>query len=276
MRGEDATEPSTFLPDEGSPPHARGRLAGVQFNMADPGITPACAGKTLHSWEARRSFENHPRMRGEDRASGSGVATSPGSPPHARGRRAVVVAWSRLPGITPACAGKTPTTRRRSGLRRDHPRMRGEDVGTRRGGPSSSGSPPHARGRLSSRWTIRLLRMDHPRMRGEDLPQLSTGDHPSGSPPHARGRHMYNAPNKVVYRITPACAGKTWWRPVGRRRVGDHPRMRGEDRQVSDLGEPFAGSPPHARGRRFRFPRSRLRGRITPACAGKTTCRPGK
>ena len=48
--------------------------------------------------------------------------------------------------------------------------------------------------------------------------------------------------------------------------------MRGEDGRVLDSADLRAGSPPHARGRRRRATRRNGRRRITPACAGKTSC----
>ena len=71
--------------------------------------------------------------------------------------------------------------------------------------------------------------------------------------------------------ITPACAGKTLvqeMRPLGR---ADHPRMRGEDAGLIAERDRNVGSPPHARGRRRESNRDSKSGRITPACAGKTT-----
>ena len=47
--------------------------------------------------------------------------------------------------------------------------------------------------------------------------------------------------------------------------------MRGEDMQPIVFRVSLHGSPPHARGRRRAPNTTSLRGRITPACAGKTT-----
>ena len=67
MRGEDTYITSTRSPENGSPPHARGRLLAVTHPDKQTGITPACAGKT---W-----------------ALCSGLGRVRGSPPHARGRQ---------------------------------------------------------------------------------------------------------------------------------------------------------------------------------------------
>ena len=147
----------------------RGEDLGCGADLADqPGITPACAGKTTG--------------RSED------LGPSIGSPPHARGRPADALRHRRGRRITPACAGKTNASVAPVISIPDHPRMRGEDAGTARSSNMSIGSPPHARGRLvalnfknsferitpacagktlfataSSCWVT-----DHPRMRGED------------------------------------------------------------------------------------------------------------
>ena len=168
-------------------------------------------------------------MRGED---GLGLCRShegDGSPPHARGRRMPALVRRRDRRITPACAGKTPTRRGRSGNAPDHPRMRGEDSRTGRKSRIEGGSPPHARGRrLGSRRRRGRGRItpacagktlverveeplgpDHPRMRGEDTLHRNAHHWASGSPPHARGRRPSARRRRSQCRITPACAGKT-------------------------------------------------------------------
>ena len=98
----------------------------------------------------------------------------------------------------------------------------------------------------NNRWDA----MDHPRMRGEDLPCPGVRISSTGSPPHARGRRVRRYLFASVFGITPACAGKTFESvdspehpaiitpacagktlgddsPV--EKIGDHPRMRGED-----------------------------------------------
>ena len=107
--------------------------------------------------------------------------------------------------------------------------MRGEKYPAALICASVGGSPPHARGKAksdssstdSARITPacagksyeRLLylprKRDHPRMRGEKV--LFTGLHICniGSPPHARGKVFHNHITGFVFRITPACAGKS-------------------------------------------------------------------
>ena len=111
-------------------------------------ITPACAGKTHTIVQEFRTLRDHPRMRGEDAEVASGLLTSYGSPPHARGRPVAAAGQPVAGRITPACAGKTVPLTLAHMTYPDHPRMRGEDWRWRTSGMPSPGSPPHARGRL--------------------------------------------------------------------------------------------------------------------------------
>ena len=171
-------------------------------------ITPACAGKTMRRRLGWRRLWDHPRMRGEDYLPvGDGVGDV-GSPPHARGRHGCVFGFVVFFGITPACAGKTAASVLLTHASWDHPRMRGEDLGSRRRRAWPAGSPPHARGRLTSRLNVLAMSRitpacagktaatcstpwctgDHPRMRGEDGVKTWPPSMRPGSPPHARGR----------------------------------------------------------------------------------------
>ena len=209
MRGEDACGLYAVMGVSGSPPHARGRLQSHSCQTFVFRITPACAGKTPRRVAPMLWITDHPRMRGEDNCCSFRNKGASGSPPHARGRpkaRSRVVRGTR---ITPACAGKTTMFTNIMADRKDHPRMRGEDLLLNIALTQPLGSPPHARGRqqisaaskpptritpacagktpmfrLNRRW-----KTDHPRMRGEDCGTPSGGS--------------------LRTRITPACAGKT-------------------------------------------------------------------
>ena len=74
----------------------------------------------------------------------------------------------------------------------------------------------------------------------------------------------------AVWRITPACAGKTVSVHAFQVRRADPPRMRGEDPAAPLLMTVAEGSPPHARGRHMVAIVHYANRRITPACAGKT------
>ena len=86
MRGEDTCDTKIKFPENGSPPHARGRLIARLRVALEPGITPACAGKTRNVVATFWDLWDHPRMRGEDLATAEALVADVGSPPHARGR----------------------------------------------------------------------------------------------------------------------------------------------------------------------------------------------
>ena len=193
----------------GSPPLARGILKTLTVDINGNGITPACAGNTIPDLSRPSKNGDHPRLRGEYIFSERGIATSTGSPPLARGiQRKSVFNYERA-GITPACAGNTTSSLKKTAIPWDHPRLRGEYML-----PSSEtyvrlGSPPLARGIQRSRMIPRLkiritpacagntkhihLNMrhmrDHPRLRGEYMLPSSETYVRLGSPPLARGIH---------------------------------------------------------------------------------------
>ena len=111
-------------------------------------IIPACAGNTDLAHGHWRQQRDHPRMCGEHLMDWStGVAWS-GSSPHVRGTPTTVIPCSAIPGIIPACAGNTVSSRRPRSSSRDHPRMCGEHVSSDRESAAFMGSSPHVRGTL--------------------------------------------------------------------------------------------------------------------------------
>ena len=250
MRGEDDVQEVLGSSRQGSPPHARGRLVTLRYELHKRRITPACAGKTRARQNSCPTRRDHPRMRGEDTIIFVSSVSRRGSPPHARGRLAFRGELRIIVGITPACAGKTGPARWDPDRTGDHPRMRGEDYVDCSALASEEGSPPHARGRLQvatgfdsvSRITPACAGKtprspthertspDHPRMRGEDKADPCEIEVAHGSPPHARGRQRRSLPTWTGRGITPACAGKTRKTAHASNSRTDHPRMRGEDR----------------------------------------------
>ena len=71
-------------------------------------------------------------------------------------------------------------------------------------------------------------------------------------------------------RITPADAGKTLRVAQFRRLSRDHPRGCGENDILPSTFKQSLGSPPRMRGKRESFIGGSVKGRITPADAGKT------
>ena len=71
------------------------------------GITPACAGNSLSPSKKGWFFEDHPRLRGEQRMVLPLNARDMGSPPLARGTGIPDTCNPGTRGITPACAGNS-------------------------------------------------------------------------------------------------------------------------------------------------------------------------
>ena len=90
-------------------------------------------------------------------------------------------------------------------------------------------------------------------MRGEKFAGRNNYPPITGSPPHARGKAFEHTCDNIVDRITPACAGKSYYDKERGLSLQDHPRMRGEKVcETSELCERL-GSPPHARGKESLF-----------------------
>ena len=114
---------------------------------------------------------------------------------------------------------------------------------------------------------------DHPRVCGEnDSYELRSVSY-KGSPPRVRGKLKSCRPSVCRPRITPACAGKTLKTVNETFWIKDHPRVCGENQERRYIPELLRGSPPRVRGKLAANGLKKLAGRITPACAGKTSVR---
>ena len=109
-------------------------------------------------------------------------------PPHTRGARRSVDFDLLDHGITPAYAGNTPTSSAVSGIKGDHPRIRGEHILIVTGEEVASGSPPHTRGTLKKLILYIILSGITPAYAGNtqdtNLTYRWSGDHP-----RIRGEH---------------------------------------------------------------------------------------
>ncbi len=91
----------------GSPPRVRGKAFALNVCINSPGITPACAGKSMaQSWRLIAKWD-HPRVCGEKKTFPTEVFTLLGSPPRVRGKVPVRNMNLKVHRITPACAGKS-------------------------------------------------------------------------------------------------------------------------------------------------------------------------
>ena len=188
MCGEKLPKPKPLPPLVGSPPHVRGKVNFTAPSLDLPGITPACAGKSVCCRCLTCVPRDHPRMCGEKLYWIFRPWRMLGSPPHVRGKEILLTSMTHNNGITPACAGK----RVRRGVKRiagrDHPRMCGE------------------KRRLPEK---RQHVKDHPRMCGEKMTPQVYHIWGIGSPPHVRGKVVWLFANVCLVGITPACAGKS-------------------------------------------------------------------
>ena len=193
-----------------------------------------------------------------------------GSAPHARGTRDQLVERVAHRRFSPACAGNTFTSGRKTGTPAVQPRMRGEHAGVSPAARAFAGSAPHARGtpasgcprpsqhrfspacagntkrRSSSAWRKAV----QPRMRGEHARSSIHTASPYGSAPHARGTHPLADAQPHATRFSPACAGNTFRHVQTSFKVAVQPRMRGEHIFSFEVNSGGAGSAPHARGTR--------------------------
>ena len=193
--------------------------------------------------------------------------------------------------ITPACAGKTLLSTVNVSPSWDHPRVCGENGRTEAEAFIREGSPPRVRGKQcmkgggapdaritpacagkTSRPPLRSQGPeDHPRVCGENSSARMDIMLYRGSPPRVRGKPCELGKKLQYLRITPACAGKTrrgFFRGDAR---WDHPRVCGENEGGWAAWQADQGSPPRVRGKLQKDFKLYVAGRITPACAGKTS-----
>ena len=125
----------------------RGKRRQAQFTQDNTRITPADAGKTAGLEGVVLIGQDHPRGCGENATAKNSSARGSGSPPRMRGKLFTSHALRRLPGITPADAGKTLQIITFYPKKQDHPRGCGENVNALAHHIPSIGSPPRMRGK---------------------------------------------------------------------------------------------------------------------------------
>ena len=176
-----------------------------------------------------------------------------------------------------------------------HPRAGGENLHQARRDPSGWGSSPRWRGKQKevnrsgraerlipalagkTRQRRRAARLStaHPRAGGENHRAPRRGRRGAGSSPRWRGKLKHDTTISRLQRLIPALAGKTLvLRPFTADRPA-HPRAGGENSGVFWNVKRRSGSSPRWRGKRARLRRSRIRVRLIPALAGKTSDRQG-
>ena len=248
VRGEQSSAGRTGWSPAGSPPRARGADGTDGHGVHPHGITPACAGSRLYVILRRPHRQDHPRVRGEQGDRWVPGSSAPGSPPRARGADCPRLRLTSRHGITPACAGSSVRDIRTQDPCRDHPRVRGEQIGYPPVDRRGRGITPACAGSRGCGPCSAQPSGDHPRVRGEQFSWSAVNVTVGGSPPRARGAG--DLPGVVQRRrgITPACAGSRPRCRSGGTAARDHPRVRGEQDKFRLVAHRVVGSPPRARG----------------------------
>ena len=193
-------------------------------------------------------------------------------------------------GITPAQAGKRHSMHQRKASAKDHPRVGGEKIQSKKVWIADHGSPPRRRGKVDGppaqvgRGRITPAQAgkrpwmpsdssssrDHPRVGGEKPFLFCGGSSDSGSPPHRRGKGVNVNCSADDIGITPAWAGKRSQVAAALQSGWDHPRIGGEKSGLHRKRPHQRGSPPRGRGKvEIRHQITSFH-RITPAWAGKS------
>ena len=131
----------------------------------------------------------------------------------------------------------------------DHPRVCGKNFVSSLAVVFIGGSPPRVRekpwlkltifppfgitpacaGKTENAFHATNARRDHPRVCGKNFKSIVTGIAGAGSPPRVREKPVTCPLNARIFRITPACAGKTICRFQRWRTAWDHPRVCGKN-----------------------------------------------
>ena len=234
-------------------------------------------------------------MCGENRRITACGERRSGSSPRVRGKLWLVPKIAVLPGLIPACAGKTRVNDHGCPCAGAHPRVCGENAGLGSFAFAFVGSSPRVRGKHMNRLTdvqdARLIPAcagktcsvrrsasqwwAHPRVCGENRINLNNARGIPGSSPRVRGKLPKPTGNATITGLIPACAGKTWHKASSAPCRGAHPRVCGEN--ATNAGKPVGagGSSPRVRGKHRNKACERARGGLIPACAGKTPVSPG-
>ena len=274
----------------GSSPLSRGIRGGWLRRSRRMRIIPALAGNTTGRAGVRVWRRDHPRSRGEYQLRRAAMHNAHGSSPLSRGIRTSSLLRSGASRIIPALAGNTWLGSGSAPRPADHPRSRGEYAMEDSTALVGAGSSPLSRGIQSPLlWLSLVLRIipalagntrrrryphewcrDHPRSRGEYTRAAAVARRAAGSSPLSRGIPPDAPTVMACYRIIPALAGNTHECMGYRLLSRDHPRSRGEYRDVGIICGGYLGSSPLSRGILNQMWRLLRLLRIIPALAGNT------
>ena len=128
-RGENVGRLVLTRTHPGSSPLTRGKRSVREDERAMTGLIPAHAGKTTAIRGGHRSYQAHPRSRGENETHPLIVPIVAGSSPLTRGKLPPSESPVFVSGLIPAHAGKTSRDSSTGSVRWAHPRSRGENRG---------------------------------------------------------------------------------------------------------------------------------------------------
>ena len=192
----------------GSSPRVRGKLqAFIELSEVER-LIPACAGKTEHLSGGCAWTWAHPRVCGENSRGLLRLCRQLGSSPRVRGKLESIAQLFGVPGLIPACAGKTPNPAKVSDLSWAHPRVCGENGCCLGHIQVCLGSSPRVRGKLFAR---------------------KASNTTCGLIPACAGKTDHVTLLGVLGRLIPACAGKTTMLKQPLRQYRAHPRVCGEN-----------------------------------------------
>ena len=237
----------------------------------------------------------HPHSRGENLGSCVSSSRARGSSPLTRGKPGKLRLIQSRSGLIPAHAGKTARQPPRRAAHPAHPRSRGENLKSATLARNVTGSSPLTRGKLISLTptvgrrglipahagktvSVRITMSPfpaHPRSRGENRTRHGPKPYRPGSSPLTRGKPRQDVPGRADRGLIPAHAGKTAHSTHSTCAAWAHPRSRGENSEKTAGGAGNRGSSPLTRGKQRPQLRRRLRQRLIPAHAGKTSAPPG-
>ena len=130
--------------------------------------------------------------------------------------------------------------------------------------PACAGKTGGIRYRLCAYWA-------HPRVCGENGSAYFGASGVPGSSPRVRGKLVGRMTVEARGGLIPACAGKTFLVAMRRQGLSAHPRVCGENFNLTGEDEAGLGSSPRVRGKRRGGRAWPLEDRLIPACAGKTS-----
>ena len=144
--GEQLSASELLFPIKGSPPRVRGTDTKTGKAMWNCRITPACAGNSKLLLYHFLATEDHPRVCGEQVQTALPMFWLTGSPPRVRGTASRTTFANSHARITPACAGNSCCRVSAVVMRKDHPRVCGEQATSEYREQQGKGSPPRVRG----------------------------------------------------------------------------------------------------------------------------------